>query len=145
MQEALEEIAEALVVPGLEFVMPLFQPRQVLLDDGEEQGQSLGGPAILFGDFGGVCSDDPAEFKGVPAGPGDEEGRGGVAAHLREADEAFLRDVEGTAQAPVARLPEIGGAVLGQGGVGCRSRPACGGAARSRCGRRGLPRRTRRQ
>ena len=51
---------------------------------------------------------------GVPVGPGDEEGRGGVAAHLREADEAFLRDVEGAAQAPVARLPEVGGAVLGR-------------------------------
>ena len=57
----------------------------------------------------------PAEFKGVPAGPGDEEGRVGVAAHLQEADEAFLRDVEGAAQAPVARLPKVGGAALGRG------------------------------
>ena len=104
-----------LVVLEADFVVPLLQPRQVLLDDGEERGQSLGGPAVLFGDFGGVCGDSPAEFKGVPAGPGDEEGRVGVAAHLREADEAFLRDVEGAAQAPVARLPEVGGAVLGRG------------------------------
>ena len=134
--EALEGITEPLVVLGVDFVVPLLQPRQVLLDDGEERGQALGGPTVLFGDFGGVCGNGPAEFKGVLAGPSDEEGRVGVAAHQREADEALLRDAEGAAQAPVARLPEVGGAGVG----GCRSRPACGGATWSRCGRRRLPR-----
>ena len=115
VQEDPEEIAEALVVLGVDFVVPLLQPRQVLLQDGEERGQALGGPAVLFGDFGGVCGDRSAEFKRVPAGPRDEEGRIGVSAHLREADEAFLRDVEGAAQAPPGRLLEVGGAVLGRG------------------------------
>ena len=114
-QEGLEEVAEALVVFGIDFVVPLLEPRQILPQDGQERGESGGGPAVLFGDLGAICGERSTEFKRVPAGPADGQGRVAVATHVREAHEALLRDVEGAAQAPVRRLQKVRRAVLGRG------------------------------
>ena len=116
VEEGLEEVAEALVVFGIHVVVPLLEPRQVLLKDGEKRGQSLRGPAVLFHHFGVVCGHRLREFKRVPAGPAYEQGLVVVAAHARQAEEALLGDVERPAQAPVRRLQEVGGAVLGRRG-----------------------------
>ena len=69
MQVGFEEVAETLVVFGIHVVVPLLQPRQALLKDGEKRGQSLRGPAVVLHHFGVVCGHRLAEFKRVPAGP----------------------------------------------------------------------------
>ena len=112
MQVGLEEVTEALVVLGVDLVVPLLQPGQVLLQDGKERGQSFGGPAVLLDDFGIVSGHRLTKFKRIPAGPADEQGRVVVAAHGREADEAFLRDIQRAPQAPIGRLQEVWGAIL---------------------------------
>ena len=117
MQPSLEEVAEALVVLGVDLVVPLLQPGQVLLHDGEERGRPFGGPAVLFDDLGAVCGHRLTEIEGIPAGPAYEQGGVAVAAHGREANEAFLRDVQRAPQAPVDRLQEVRGAVLGRRGM----------------------------
>jgi hypothetical protein len=113
-QEALEEIAHALVELGIDVVMPLLEPRDELRNACQQRLQTLRGPALLFYYLSVPGCQGSRLLQVVPAGPGDQQRRVGLPRAERIADEAFLRDIEGTAQPPEGAVLEVSGGVFGR-------------------------------
>ena len=134
MQEGLEEVPHALLKLGVEVVMPLLEPWDDLRQASQQWFEPLDRPALLFRYLRIPCRQGFGLLQVVPTSPADQQRWIGVSRAERIADEALLRHVEGTTQAPAGRGLKIGRGVLGRWGISptsSRLRRRCSAAKRS--------------
>src|SRR5919108_3722066 len=71
LEKDLEEVPHALVVVGVDVVVPLFEPRDEFSKAGQQRRQALDDPAFLFHQLSIPGGQGSGLLQVVPASPGD--------------------------------------------------------------------------
>src|SRR5205809_6251869 len=74
LQKNLEEVSHALVVVGVDVVVPLFEPWDEFGNASQQRRQALYDPAFLFHQLSVPGGQGSGLLQVVPASPGDDQG-----------------------------------------------------------------------